>query len=339
MTHDDFLVKLKEVHNDLYIPLNKYIKTHEKMKFKCNSDFCGNNIFELTPNKILNGRGCQICGKERSRVAKLNDTKSFKENVKIKTNGKYELVGEYKDYYTPVEIKHTECNKIYLVKPSKFNQGNRCPDCANKRVGMGKRLSNDDFINKVKLLGLDKKFIIKDKYVKHDIHLNIECKKCSHEFLCTPHNLTNNLTSCPKCSTKLPTKSKASYAINEYLEELEFDFEVEFRISECRDKRPLPFDFAIYDLDLLLEYDGEQHHKVTRFKNAEERFNKQILHDNIKNNFCIENGISLLRIPYNIKPEIIYEILKLLKTFNGQSKDVLYNRIEEMGGVFISKFL
>ena len=88
-----------------------------------------------------------------------------------------------------------------------------------------------------------------------------------------------------------------------------------------------------------MEYDGEQHHKVTRFKNAEERFNKQILHDNIKNNFCIENGISLLRIPYNIKPEIIYEILKLLKTFNDQSKDVLYNRIEEMGGVFISKFL
>lgn len=60
----------------------------------------------------------------------------------------------------------------------------------------------------------------------------------------------------------------------------------------------LRFDFAIHEkgkLIMLIEYDGEFHYRPIRGQEALER---QQIHDNLKNKYCSEHGISLLRIPY-----------------------------------------
>lgn len=89
-------------------------------------------------------------------------------------------------------------------------------------------------------------------------------------------------------------KSKGELTISKILKENNIPFEKEKIFSECKDKLPLPFDFYINN-QYLIEFDGEQH------------FNKNGLnydyikkHDEIKNQWCIENNIPLIRIPYTI---------------------------------------
>lgn len=94
------------------------------------------------------------------------------------------------------------------------------------------------------------------------------------------------------------------------------------RFPDCKNKAPLVFDFYIPDLNMIIEYDGEQHFGPVRFyasmtqKQAEERFEENKLHDKIKNDYCASNGIQMVRISYleeeNI-PSIIRNALTLAK--------------------------
>lgn len=64
----------------------------------------------------------------------------------------------------------------------------------------------------------------------------------------------------------------------------------------------LPVDFYLNFLKIAIEYDGEQHSRfVKKFHKTEEDFYKACKRDEIKNQKLIEQGIQLIRIPYNAK--------------------------------------
>lgn len=58
------------------------------------------------------------------------------------------------------------------------------------------------------------------------------------------------------------------------------------------------FDFYVND-SYLIEFDGEQHFHPTGVLFNEERVKEIQLHDDIKNKYCIDHNIILIRIPYN----------------------------------------
>lgn len=74
-----------------------------------------------------------------------------------------------------------------------------------------------------------------------------------------------------------------------------FDFCTQKTFKDCQYRNPLPFDFYLEEYNLCIEYDGEQHFEP-RF--GEEEFEKTVVRDKIKTEFCNKNGITLLRIPY-----------------------------------------
>ena len=83
------------------------------------------------------------------------------------------------------------------------------------------------------------------------------------------------------------------------------------RFDDCRDQIPLPFDFYLPDLNLIIEADGSQHYKDTsKYRHFDDPTN----HDFIKNDFCLKNKIYLLRIRYKriIQEEALCKILKNL---------------------------
>jgi hypothetical protein len=47
-----------------------------------------------------------------------------------------------------------------------------------------------------------------------------------------------------------------------------------------------------------IEYDGEGHYKPFKYKNALDKFKKAKMNDSIKEEFCKNNSIKLIRIPY-----------------------------------------
>ena len=62
------------------------------------------------------------------------------------------------------------------------------------------------------------------------------------------------------------------------------------------------FDFVILDesnqITICIEFDGEQHFHPVEYFGGEEAFIKQQERDNRKNEWCKENNIKLIRIPY-----------------------------------------
>ena len=57
-------------------------------------------------------------------------------------------------------------------------------------------------------------------------------------------------------------------------------------------------DFYINDLNLCIEFDGKQHFEPVKHFGGKVNFDKTKKRDEIKNNFCFNNNIKLLRISY-----------------------------------------
>lgn len=90
-----------------------------------------------------------------------------------------------------------------------------------------------------------------------------------------------------------PNISKGNTKIAEILDEANIFYETEKKFNSCKDKKQLPFDFWI-DNKYLIEYDGEQHFKQDSIFDYEYTHS----HDLIKSQWCKENNIPLIRIPY-----------------------------------------
>ena len=110
--------------------------------------------------------------------------------------------------------------------------------------------------------------------------------------------------------------SRGETKINQILIENNINFQREYRVNI--NKRYYRFDFAIFDnnqkLITFIEYDGKQHfddsqlHWTDSYQNIYSR-------DEIKNNYCKEHNIPLIRIPY-------WEL-------NDINKKYLLNKIQE----------
>lgn len=60
----------------------------------------------------------------------------------------------------------------------------------------------------------------------------------------------------------------------------------------------MPFDFYIKEFNLCIEFDGEQHYRENNYFGGNNIFKETQKRDKIKNKYCKDNDINLLRIPY-----------------------------------------
>lgn len=106
--------------------------------------------------------------------------------------------------------------------------------------------------------------------------------------------------------------SNGNNEIEKILNNLNIKFEREKRFSNCRNKKPLAFDFYLSDYKLCIEYQGKQHYEQRGWGNKNERqklLEETQKHDKIKQNYCKQYNIKLLEIKY-INYSKIEDILK-----------------------------
>lgn len=104
-------------------------------------------------------------------------------------------------------------------------------------------------------------------------------------------------TQCSKCVPK----SKGEEQIKNILIKNNISFTQEKSFDDCRfpkTNRLARFDFYI-DNKYLIEFDGRQHIQNTSKWNSEWNLEYVQEHDQIKNNYCKEHNIPLIRIPYS----------------------------------------
>lgn len=100
-------------------------------------------------------------------------------------------------------------------------------------------------------------------------------------------------------------KSKGENKIKDILIKNKINFKREFKFNDLyitNEKYLLRFDFGITDsignLEYLIEYQGKQHYEPFDYFGGEEYFKKIKHYDNIKLQYCKNNNIPLIIIPY-----------------------------------------
>lgn len=130
-----------------------------------------------------------------------------------------------------------------------------------------------------------------------------ECE-CGNNTWVRGQNLFNGITQSCGC-----INSKANEEMARILTRLKVPFKREYRFEGCQDKRPLPFDFALFnhqgELIGLIENNGDQHYssRGTQWNTPENLVYTQ-KHDYIKQKFAENNHIPLLIIPYQYFNEL-----------------------------------
>lgn len=159
--------------------------------------------------------------------------------------------------------------------------------------------------------------IIKQKYCKEENRKTsfiVRCR-CGTVFEVEANEILNlNRYRCPICSKR---ESRLELLTREWLEKNKIPFQAQYRFSDCRYKKPLPFDFYCEweNNIVLIESDGCQHYYVTQWA-SEEFLKEQKIRDDIKTQYCKDHGYTLLRLPFWLYNSGTYKD-KLQKTFFG----------------------
>lgn len=123
---------------------------------------------------------------------------------------------------------------------------------------------------------------------------------CGHEWKTSVRTRTRKVrpTGCPYCRDSTGEKE-----IAKVLDDLCVKYQKEVRFSDCRNKKPLRFDFVIYLESSLkmVEYHGIQHYQTVYFGGKGDvlsQFELRVHNDRLKEQWCKDNGYDLIIIPY-----------------------------------------
>ena len=206
----------------------------------------------------------------------------------------------------------------------KYNGTRSCGCKQNKQFvnANTKGIINEDLTGQV-LHGwkLIKKTFIKDSN-RSQLYLCQSTIKPSYFDLLSIRHLKDGYVAQAKLANKKYNEIQLSYTepknlsyneqkILQLLKNTNIHGRVQAKFEKCKDKLPLPFDFIIEN-KYIIEYDGQQHFSSIASWGGDKQLSLTRAHDLIKNKFCFDNNIPLIRIPYNV--EYTFEDLKLETT-------------------------
>lgn len=310
VTHEDFLNNLKNVNENIEV-LGTYTKAKDKIKIKCK--VCGHE-WEATPNNLLRGRGCPKCKVDKFGKSRLKSKEQFVEEANIIHNFKYD--------YSKFEYKTSHEKGIVIcpihgdfeVSPANHLSGKNCPKCALEHRSRLRSSNTEEFIEKAKQIHGNKYDYNKVNYINNHTLVSIICHKkdfqgVEHgEFLQQPNSHLNGC-GCPKCR-----QSHGERFITNYLNNNKINFTPQYSIEINKDiniSGKANIDFYLPDYNLFIEYNGIQHYVERQAFGGKLEFERQQKRDEYVRNYCKENNIRLLEIPYILNWE---EVTKLLNT-------------------------
>jgi hypothetical protein len=284
LTKNEFIEKSNLIHNNKYdYSLVEYKNNYTKIKIICPI----HGIFEQTPSNHIHAKqDCPMCyGNKKMTI------KEFIKKSNLIHNNKYNYsLVEYKNNYTKIKII-CPIHGIFEQKPiNHLVQKQGCMLCAGKN-----KKTTEEFISASKEIHGDLYDYSLVNYINNGKNVEIICpihgvfKQRPDSHICRGHG-------CPICKN-----SKGEQIIVKTLNDIKIDFIRQKEFDGCIDKKPLPFDFYLPKYNIYLEYDGLQHFEPVEYWGGIDTLKYIQKHDKIKNDFCKNNSIKLIRIKYTRK--------------------------------------
>lgn len=276
----------------------EYVNTTSNMRFECH---CG-NPFERAFTVFKNQKAfyCNECSKSKRNRLTYEKIKHF---VEVESNSGCKLLSEEfigSDYDLKFKCA---CGRPFSRKfyNFKFHKQYECGRCLGKMawdLGTVKHFVEIESDSRCKLISTEYTGV-------HD-KLIFKCP-CGEVFK-RDFNSFRRLEAyaCYSCSSK---KSKGEKIIADFFNDILVKYKEQDTHTNLTGlfNRSLRFDFLVHDdinnHTFSIEYDGEQHFFPVDFagkgeKWAVDRHTDCVFRDKIKNQYCINSNIPLLRIPY-----------------------------------------
>lgn len=297
---------------------SKLIEINEvKITYLCN---CG-KYSSSHVNHFKKYKKCKHCVENiRSRTKKkkskspANKTPYSKISELILEHGCELLTNEanYLNTSSPIEIM-CSCGKVKKTTYKNFMRSKyNCDDCFRESLKLDLATVRDYYRKNGATL-------LSDKINSSDpLLFKCRCGSISSKLWTT----FKRSGCCNECAISL---SKGEEEITHLLIKRQVNFVRQHRFSEDDGICNKPFDFIIKN-ELLIEFDGEQHFKPVDYFGGKDKFTRQGITDKIKNQYCIDNNIPLIRIPYWEFKNIEYILENVLKRYNLIDSDGSYDK-------------
>lgn len=268
-----------------------------KVWWKCEK---GHEWESIIRDRAIYGTGCPYCSNNflvfenslRSVKPKLCEEWHYDKNKELTPDIIHSKSN--KKVWWVCEVGHEWKTSVNSRCSGNNGKGTNCPYCAGNKLDIKNSIMNrsPELANEWNY----EKNILKPSELSCGSGIYVWWK-CSdgHEWKTSP--LNRKKSGCPTCKI-----SSGERAIKQFLELNSFHYEFQYRLDDCKRERVLPFDFAIFNkgaLFMLIEFDGIQHFKPIEVFGGEKAFQYTKNNDKIKNKYCKDNSIRLLRIKYN----------------------------------------
>lgn len=307
-TTEEFIINAMKVHGNKYnYSLVEYKNSSQKVSILCEK----HGVFKQSPTHHVSlKQGCPECANEINKWDYRTDkitNEIFILRSKEKHNGKYDYSkSEYRGMFSEVTIICPEHGE-FLQTAKNHIDGSGCGKCS------GRYMDTEYFIEKSSIIHDLKYDYSKVNYIKGCDKVTIICPiHGEFEQIATNHLRNHGCWSC--------SESNGEKTIRGVLVDKNITYITNKKFHNCKDKRELPFDFYLPKYNMCIEYDGIQHFEVIEKFGGVDEFKEVQRRDKIKTDYCLNNNIRLIRIPYtefeNIKEilnkEIIYEIQSII---------------------------
>ena len=285
-THEQYIAEVEEINKNIEI-VGEYTYANEKIEAKCK--LCEHKWFVRAAD-ILIGHGCPECsykGKTKTQEQYITELAFINPDVVV--------IDEYINSYTKIKHLCLKCGYEWNVKPHSLLSGNHCPQCSTRRK------SHEQYVLELAEKNPDIEVI--EKYINANTNIMHRCVVCGHEWMVRPNHLLHGL-GCPSCQ-----ETSGEQKVKQWLIDNNIKYEFQKCFADCKNERVLPFDFYLSDYNCCIEYDGAQHFKEVDCWGGQEYLFKRQYNDRIKNDYCKENNIRLIRIRYD---EDISEVLNIM---------------------------
>lgn len=298
----NYLSDFIKVHGDKYdYSKVEYINNKTKVEIICKE----HGSFLMNPNSHTSlGNGCPSCAYNVRNTSefilhsnKIHQNKyDYSKSIYLKSHSKIEII----------------CNihGSFYMRPNDHINMQGCPTCGKENMAHIRRKNIETYINECNVVFNNKYDYSKVIYKNNKSNIIIICKEHGDFKQIAKEHLSGR--GCVKCSS-----SYGEQRIINYLDSLSIEYNYQHTYKDClsANNYPLRFDFYLPSYNLCIEYDGEQHFKPIELYGGTESFLESIKRDEIKNLYCLNNGIRLLRISFDkfrIIPIIISESISLI---------------------------
>lgn len=296
------------------------LNSHKKFWFDCE---CGHD-FESTLLNINKGNNwCPYC---YNRKLCNNDNchtcynKSFASHEKsIYWSSENELTP--RQVLRGSENKFTfNCDKCLHIITMNLkditSKGHWCSFCSHQKLCDNNKCLmcfHNSFASVEKSVFLnDKKIDPRSLFKRTNKIFEFDCNECDKVFRCQLSDVTKGIW-CSFCVNK--TELILYNKLHEHYNTIKRQYKVDW----CKNKKHLPFDFAIEERKIIIELDGKQHfEQIGKWKSPEETRNNDLYKMKCAN----ENGFSVIRIlqedVYNNKYDWLYELCETIEKITNE---------------------